>query len=180
MKKHLFYTFLYLFIATAVITLAGITRLIPIDDFYLKGLFYSLILELSGAVIFVYRKADFFDDTPKSNTRPVPSNVVENEKTCHSKDLEQKIASIEDTTPTSVTVNEVIESINSAPPFQKKEVAEKYVGLVFEIVGYLTKIDTDWNDKSKVRVNMLVEKGSIAGNSIWFSTKLDEHPELKV
>ncbi|EIV8480247.1 hypothetical protein M2G96_12305 [Vibrio vulnificus] len=180
MKKHLFYTFLILFIATAVITLAGITRLIPIDEFYLKGLFGSLILELCGAVIFMYRKADFFDDTPKSNPRPVPQNVMENEKVCHAKDLDQKISNIEDTTPTSITVNEVIESINSAPPFQKKEVSEKYVGLVFESVGYLTKIDTDWNDKSKVRVNMLLEKGSIAGNSIWFSTKLDEHPELKV
>ena len=180
MKKHLFYTFLFLFIATAVITLAGITRLIPIDEFYLKGLFGSLILELCGAVIFMYRKADFFDDTPESNPHPSPPSVVEKEKICHEKDLVHKISISEDSTPTSITVKEVIESINSAPPFQKKEVSEKYVGLVFESVGYLKKVDTDWNDRSKVRVNMLLEKGSIVGNSIWFSTKLDEHPELKV
>ena len=166
--------------ATAMITLAGITRLISIDEFYLNGLFGSLILELCGAVIFMYRKADFFDDTPKSNPRPFPPNLVENEKVCHEKDFVHKISISEDSTPTSVTVKEVIESINSAPPFQKKEVSEKYVGLVFESVGYLTKVDTDWNDRSKVRVNILLEKGSIVGNSVWFSTKLDEHPELKV
>jgi len=180
MKKHLFYTFLFLFIATAVITLGGITRLIPIDEFYLKGLFVSLILELCGAVIFMYRKANFFDDPPKSDPRPIPQNGIENEKVCHARDLDQKISEAEDRAPTAITVKEVIEAINAAPPYQKKEVSEKYIGLVFESVGYLKKIDTDRNDKNKVRVNILLEKGGIVGHSIWFSTKLGEHPELKV
>ncbi|MEL4278647.1 hypothetical protein AAEH77_19120 [Shewanella xiamenensis] len=180
MKKHLFYTFLFLFIATAVITLGGITRLIPIDEFYLKGLFSSLILELCGAVIFIYRKADFFDDAPKSNLSLASLDVVENAKICNTRYLDQKVSEIEDSATTAMTVEEVIESINAAPPFQKKEISEKYIGLVFEEVGYLKKIDTDWNDKSKVRVNILLEKGRIVGHSIWFSTKLDEYPELKV
>ena len=62
MKKHLFYTFLTVFALTAVITLLGILKLgVSIDEFYLKGLFAALLIELVGAVIAIYRKTDFFN-----------------------------------------------------------------------------------------------------------------------
>lgn len=65
MKKNLFYTFLVLFIITAIITLLGIINLIEIKDTYLSKLFYILIIELVGGVIALFRKTVFFDD--KSN-----------------------------------------------------------------------------------------------------------------
>ncbi|TOQ70803.1 hypothetical protein [Vibrio parahaemolyticus] len=180
MKQHLFYTFLFLFVATAIITLGGITRVIIIDEFYLKGLFGGLILELCGAVIFIYRKANFFDNQKENSLSSIPQNATKNNTASPEGNLDLKTPNLEDTSPTTITVKEVIESINSAPPFQKEDVSKRYIGLVFEQVGYLTKINTDWNDKNKVRVNILLEKGGIIGHSIWFSTKLDEYPELKV
>lgn len=59
MKKHLFYTFLLLFVATTAVTLLGVTKVIAVDDKYLMPLFTSLILELIGAVITAFRKLDF-------------------------------------------------------------------------------------------------------------------------
>jgi len=61
MKKALFYVFLVIFGLTAMVTLGGITKVIAIDDFYLKGLFGALLVQLVGAVIALYRRADFFE-----------------------------------------------------------------------------------------------------------------------
>jgi hypothetical protein len=66
MKHHLFYTFLAIFIATAVIALLGIIGALKIPDFYLKSLTTALLIELVGAVIALYQKADFFE--PESRT----------------------------------------------------------------------------------------------------------------
>ena len=74
MKAHLFYTILFLFIITAIVTILGITKVIIIDEFYLKGLFASLLLELVGAVIGLYQKADFFEDGSSKK------NSMENEE----------------------------------------------------------------------------------------------------
>lgn len=60
MKEHLFYVFLFIFLATALLTLAGIAKWIRIDHFYLRRLFAVLLLELSAAVISTYHRADFF------------------------------------------------------------------------------------------------------------------------
>src|SRR5450830_473917 len=58
MKEHLFYVFLFIFLATALLTLAGIAKWIRIDHFYLKRLCGVLLLELSAAVISTYHRAD--------------------------------------------------------------------------------------------------------------------------
>ncbi|MGD0020226.1 MAG: hypothetical protein ABSD62_13315 [Candidatus Limnocylindrales bacterium] len=60
MRKALFYTFLAIFVATAAVTLLGITGVVAIGDFYLKGLFSALLLELVGAVIGLYKATPFF------------------------------------------------------------------------------------------------------------------------
>ncbi|MGZ6268760.1 MAG: hypothetical protein ACXWNR_09405 [Candidatus Limnocylindrales bacterium] len=60
LRDALFYTFLAIFAATAVVTLLGIVHVVAIDDFYLKGLFGALLLELVGAVIGLYRATPFF------------------------------------------------------------------------------------------------------------------------
>lgn len=51
MRKALFYSFIVVFLLTAFVTLAGITKFLPIESQYLDKLFYAIILELVGGVI---------------------------------------------------------------------------------------------------------------------------------
>jgi hypothetical protein len=51
MRKVLFYSFIVIFLLTAVVTIAGITKFLLIESQYLDKLFYALILELVGGVI---------------------------------------------------------------------------------------------------------------------------------
>lgn len=62
MKKALFYTFLGVFIATAIVTLLGITNLLQVKDGYLGPLFTALLIELIGSVVGLYRATKFFDE----------------------------------------------------------------------------------------------------------------------
>jgi hypothetical protein len=63
MKKHLFYTFLFIFILTAFITLLGVINVVEIKEKYLNILFGTLILELIASVIALFKAADFFNET---------------------------------------------------------------------------------------------------------------------
>ena len=66
MKKALFYTFIGIFIATAVITLLGIAKVLAIDDVYLSKLFYLLIAEVIGSVVSLFTATNFFsEDDPQ-------------------------------------------------------------------------------------------------------------------
>lgn len=77
MKKALFYTFLGIFIATAAVTLLGVTKLISIEKFYLRTLFAALIVELIGAVIVLFRRTDFFtEDEPKHTEVTIGSRRI--------------------------------------------------------------------------------------------------------
>ena len=60
MKAHLFYTFLVIFAATSVVTLLGVTSIITIRDGYLTALVSAFLIELAGAVIAIFKSADFF------------------------------------------------------------------------------------------------------------------------
>ncbi len=71
----LFYVFVAIFIATAAVTLLGITKRISIDQEYLKPLFTALILEVVGAVIALFAGADFFGDTAAGFTSTLPVEV---------------------------------------------------------------------------------------------------------
>ena len=75
MVYTLFYVFLAIFVATATVTLLGITKRINIDKEYLKPLFTALILEVVGAVIALFAAADFFGDSAASFTRTLPIEV---------------------------------------------------------------------------------------------------------
>jgi len=72
MKNALFYTFLAIFVATAAVTLLGITGAVAIDDFYLKGLFGALLLELVGAVVGLYKATPFLQPKTDSVKDPAP------------------------------------------------------------------------------------------------------------
>jgi hypothetical protein len=62
MKKHLFYTFLSLFVVTAVLTLGGLVGVLHISGVYLTALVTALLIESAGAMVAIFRKADFFTD----------------------------------------------------------------------------------------------------------------------
>jgi len=72
MKRHLFYTFLVIFIVTTIITLLGVIGLIKIPHDLLWALVSAFLIELSGAVIFIYRRMDFssLDDSPRHKVEP--------------------------------------------------------------------------------------------------------------
>jgi hypothetical protein len=57
----LFYTFLAIFAATAVVTLLGVTRLVTIPGGQLDALLGAFLLELAGAVVALFRNAPFFE-----------------------------------------------------------------------------------------------------------------------
>lgn len=67
MKTAFFYTFLFIFAATATLTLLGMADLVKIREGYLDGLYYALILELVAAVIALFRATRFFGDSLYQN-----------------------------------------------------------------------------------------------------------------
>ena len=65
MKKAVFWVFLGLFLATAVITLLGLIGWVTIKDGYLNSLFTLLIVELISTVIAWARNAEIFEEGPR-------------------------------------------------------------------------------------------------------------------
>ena len=66
MKKTLFYTFMVIFGATALITLLGLIKAIHIEPSYLEKLFYLLLAEVIAPVIALFKKTNFFDEEDTS------------------------------------------------------------------------------------------------------------------
>jgi len=62
MKNVLFTILLALFVVTATITLLGVTKVIAIEEFYLKGLFGAFLIELGAAIFGMLRKSDLLED----------------------------------------------------------------------------------------------------------------------
>src|SRR5262245_342038 len=56
----LFYTFLVIFAATAIVTLLGVIKVLPIEQENLRWLLGAFLIELAGAVIALFRGAPFF------------------------------------------------------------------------------------------------------------------------
>lgn len=71
MKKHLFYTFLVIFIATAAVTLLGVTEVVHIPGGYLTALITAFLVESAGAVVAIFRGADFFSDDDHKHTSTI-------------------------------------------------------------------------------------------------------------
>ncbi len=75
MITALFYVFLAIFAATAVVTLLGVTKILSIEDKYLKVLLGAFLLELAISVVGVYRSADFFGTSAADFIEALPSSV---------------------------------------------------------------------------------------------------------
>jgi hypothetical protein len=78
MKKTLFYTFVFVFGATATVTLLGLTPFLEVKEPYLERLFMLLVAEAVAPVIALFRKTDFFGDegsgTSKINVVLLPKD----------------------------------------------------------------------------------------------------------
>jgi hypothetical protein len=71
MKRHLFYTFLWIFGITSIITLLGVIGVIKISDGYLSALVSAFLIESAGAVVAIFKRADFFSDDTSRNENAV-------------------------------------------------------------------------------------------------------------
>lgn len=78
-----------------------------------------------------------------------------------------------------ITVKEILESINSAPPFQKEQIAKQYNGITVKWTGHLREVMADPHDREIVRVNLTINQGAYIGDSCWFSEKVTDFPEIR-
>jgi hypothetical protein len=59
-QASFFYSFLGIFIATAIVTLLGVTGVVTIRDTQLNLLLGAYLIELAAAVVALYRRTDFY------------------------------------------------------------------------------------------------------------------------
>jgi hypothetical protein len=78
-----------------------------------------------------------------------------------------------------ITVKEIVELINSVPPFQKDQIANQYKGIAVKWAGYLKEAMEDPRDKESVRVNLTINQDTLIGYSFWFSEKVANFPEIR-
>ncbi len=78
-RDSLFYVLLALFIITIIITLLGVTKVIVIEEFYLKGLFAAFLIELGAAIFNIAKKGNLLGES--INIEPqkesIPKNLVD-------------------------------------------------------------------------------------------------------
>ncbi len=60
-KNVLFYTFIAIFVLTALVTLLGVLGAVTIERSYLNALVGAFLIELGGSVVILFRKTDFSD-----------------------------------------------------------------------------------------------------------------------
>jgi len=78
-----------------------------------------------------------------------------------------------------ITVKEIVDSINSAPPFQKDQISKQYNGITVKWTGYLKEAMEDPRDKESVFANFAINKETPIGESFWFSEKVVNFPEIR-
>lgn len=79
-----------------------------------------------------------------------------------------------------ITVKEIVNEINSSPPFQKEAVANRYNGLIVEWSGYLHSAEKLSVKKNIVKVNLRTEKEfNIGCYYIWFEIAVNDFPDIQ-
>jgi hypothetical protein len=85
--KLIQYIFLSIFALTAIVTLLGISTILPIPDFYLQGLYYALLLQLIAVVIAAGKLAFGVGSVEHYKWQVMyPSNLRQNFETVYLKD----------------------------------------------------------------------------------------------
>lgn len=80
----------------------------------------------------------------------------------------------------NISVKDIVEAVRGNPLMQRDEASRNYTGIPVDWIGYLRSAEVDFRDKSRVRVNLIIDKHAIADYSIWFSIDSMRVPELKV
>jgi hypothetical protein len=62
-QEVLFYSFIAIFILTAIVTLLGVVGVVTIGGTQLNMLLSAFLIELAGAVVALYRRTNFFDQS---------------------------------------------------------------------------------------------------------------------
>lgn len=62
MKKHLFYSLLFVFLATAIVTLLGVTGMILVKEPYLGWLVTAFLIEGAGVTYTIVKGTNFFSE----------------------------------------------------------------------------------------------------------------------
>lgn len=96
---------------------------------------------------------------------------------------ENKVTKLEGQTTfrvSEITVNKIIEEINSSPPFQKDSVSKRYDGLGVNWFGYLHNASPSDRDDNKVKVKLRTAESLMDSCYIWFDIKLADFPEIQV
>jgi hypothetical protein len=78
-----------------------------------------------------------------------------------------------------ITVKEIVDAINSAPPFQRADISKKYNGVRVNWTGYLREAREDYRSAGRVRVNLNIDPDSIVGYSFWFTEAVANFPEVR-
>ena len=109
-------------------------------------------------------------NTPSQTNLVSPVGVVNQERP-----TARPTASLSD-----ITVKEIVDSINSAPPFQKEQISKQYNGIAVKWIGHLREATEDPRDKESVRVNLTINPDTFIGDSFWFSEKMENFPEIRM
>jgi DNA-binding transcriptional ArsR family regulator len=73
MRVHLFYTFLGVYAATAVVTLLALVNLVQVREGFFVPLFGTFLVETVVAVIALFQRTDFLGEKEDFETLPAPS-----------------------------------------------------------------------------------------------------------
>lgn len=174
MKKHLFYTFLGIFVATAIVTLLGITKVLIIDDKYLMPLVTALLIELVGAVVAMYKGTNFFDDENKDEGKVFREEIKpktdsqDNEIDSYAPKPYKILKDLDTKSATPIDMAEFFDRVESVKD-RFKEKKKLYKELHESYVSYTGTVYTV-ND-SDGWVNIVTENSSISFVIIWLPIK---------
>ena len=70
-RETLFFSVIAIFIATAIVTLGGITGKLAIPDRYLNALVGALIIQLAASVVGLFKSTDWFGASGQTRTTEV-------------------------------------------------------------------------------------------------------------
>jgi hypothetical protein len=77
MRVHLFYTFLGVYAATAVVTLLALVNLVQVREGFFVPLFGTFLVETVAVVIALFKRTDVLGEKEDSDTLPAASPVPE-------------------------------------------------------------------------------------------------------
>lgn len=159
-KQLLFYIFLGIFVSTTIVGLLGITSVITIKDKYLTPLFYAFIIELAGAVICIYKKANFFDEESNSFNHKNNQNIEKNK----SKESQDSIIIAQPNTvlksnniPNLSLIESAIAYFNKLEElegrfYEQQEFINNFNGTKVSWSGYISSVSGGISENEEIRI----------------------------